>query len=255
MEIVPTNAILLIENNLVNIDKIIKKYISSIVNNKKYDKQIENYTYSDLIYIDCSKNQLKKEDVQNIIKTFSNTGSYDINKKFYIIKNIENSNIQSLNSLLKFLEEPFESVYAILTTNNLNKVLPTIVSRTQKYIINEVDEELFSTLKNKFNITNEQEKYIRLIYHDISSLIYDLENNIFYSAYFWVNDLLSNNKFGECLVSFKTKEYYEIKIILQILFIKTKKSYLLELIELVNKNINFNKLIIYNTIFDNIISI
>ena len=35
----------------------------------------------------------------------------------------------AMNSLLKFLEEPVEEVYAILTTKNINKVLPTIQSR------------------------------------------------------------------------------------------------------------------------------
>ena len=36
-----------------------------------------------------------------------------------------------MNALLKILEEPTEGIYAIFTTKNINRILPTIISRCQ----------------------------------------------------------------------------------------------------------------------------
>ena len=49
----------------------------------------------------------------------------------YIIKNCEKLNSSSANCILKFLEEPEDDIIAILLTDNINMVLPTIKSRCQ----------------------------------------------------------------------------------------------------------------------------
>ena len=48
-----------------------------------------------------------------------------------LIKNIEAASTEALNAFLKNLEEPQESLYYILTSPSVKKVLPTIVSRCQ----------------------------------------------------------------------------------------------------------------------------
>jgi hypothetical protein len=58
--------------------------------------------------------------------------SLEVNgKKIYIIHLIEKATIGAMNSLLKFLEEPVDDVVAIITTQNISKVLATIISRCQ----------------------------------------------------------------------------------------------------------------------------
>jgi len=52
-------------------------------------------------------------------------------KKVYIIHLIEKATLGAVNSLLKFLEEPIDDVVAIITTQNISKVLSTIISRCQ----------------------------------------------------------------------------------------------------------------------------
>ena len=49
--------------------------------------------------------------------------------RVYIIQNAETASISAQNSMLKFLEEPGSGVTAILTTDNINRLLPTIISR------------------------------------------------------------------------------------------------------------------------------
>lgn len=93
-------------------------------------RRIKENNYSDFILIDGNERSIKKEDIEYIQKQFSKS-SLEGGAKIYLLKNIENSSTVAMNSLLKFLEEPVEGVYAILTTKNINKVLPTIQSRCQ----------------------------------------------------------------------------------------------------------------------------
>ena len=39
--------------------------------------------------------------------------------------------VNAANSLLKFLEEPFQQTFAILVTEQIQRILPTIFSRCQ----------------------------------------------------------------------------------------------------------------------------
>ena len=49
--------------------------------------------------------------------------------------------LEAINSILKFLEEPEGEVYAFLTTNNINNVLPTIISRCQSLNLKSIDRK------------------------------------------------------------------------------------------------------------------
>ncbi|MCK5806965.1 MAG: hypothetical protein KAG91_01050, partial [Mycoplasmataceae bacterium] len=88
-------------------------------------------TYPDLITIDGSEKLIKKEFVASALISLSQTPLDSAGIKILLIKNIENSNKQSINSLLKFLEEPTKDTYIILTTNQISSVLQTIRSRSQ----------------------------------------------------------------------------------------------------------------------------
>ena len=94
-------------------------------------ERIENNIYPDFIMIDGSKESIKKHQVEELQEAFSK-GSLEVNgKKIYIIHLIEKATIGAMNSLLKFLEEPVDDVVAIITTQNISKVLATIISRCQ----------------------------------------------------------------------------------------------------------------------------
>ena len=54
-------------------------------------------------------------------------------KKIYVIDEVHMLTTQSFNALLKTLEEPPEHVVFVLATTEAHKVLPTIVSRTQRF--------------------------------------------------------------------------------------------------------------------------
>ncbi len=94
-------------------------------------KNFDPLKYSDLIFLDGSKKIIKKDQVLNAINQLQQTTLDSLGKKILVIKNIENTNIQSLNSLLKFIEEPTKNTYIIMTTNNISSILTTIKSRSQ----------------------------------------------------------------------------------------------------------------------------
>ncbi len=94
--------------------------------------RIDHHTYSDFIVLDGQEGQIKKGDVQDIVGDFSKTPLESKGVMIYIINLVENMNLQAVNSLLKFLEEPPAKTYAFLTTENETQVLPTIVSRCEK---------------------------------------------------------------------------------------------------------------------------
>ena len=93
-------------------------------------KRIKENKYYDLIYIDCTKDILKKEQLSYIYNRFLKHAIEDKGKKIYIINNIENAHKAACNSLLKFLEEPNgQNIHAILLSSNKDKLLDTIKSR------------------------------------------------------------------------------------------------------------------------------
>ena len=67
-------------------------------------------------------------------------------KKVFIIRNIDNGMEQAQNKLLKTLEEPANNVYFILTTSNINQVLPTIRSRCSKIELKKLSPQVASSL-------------------------------------------------------------------------------------------------------------
>jgi DNA polymerase-3 subunit delta' len=86
---------------------------------------------------------IKKEQLDELQKEFS-MKSVVSNKKIYIINQVDKLNISSANTILKFLEEPSENIIAILLTDNLYQVIPTILSRCQ----------VISFKKESININN-----------------------------------------------------------------------------------------------------
>ncbi len=94
-------------------------------------KRIITNKYADIETLDGSKGIIKKDFVTNATDNLVQTAIESAGVKILYIKNIENANKYSINSLLKFIEEPQPNTFIIMTTNDLNNVLTTIKSRSQ----------------------------------------------------------------------------------------------------------------------------
>lgn len=93
-------------------------------------KRIESNQYPEFIIIEPDGQTIKKEQM-NMLKNKFSTKMLEGNVRIYAILDVDKFNESSANSILKFLEEPEEHIYAILTTQFLNKIMETIKSRCQ----------------------------------------------------------------------------------------------------------------------------
>jgi len=88
--------------------------------------------HPDVLYVNTEKAQLSIELVRDKLNEMNSYGRIELKKKIVIINDAEKMNREASNSILKELEEPHENVLIILLVNNLEKILPTIISRCYK---------------------------------------------------------------------------------------------------------------------------
>ena len=133
------------ENNKINPD------------NKSY-KLILNKSNPNFYLIDVLEEK-KNIDINQIreLITNLNKSSFNNKKRFVLIDNIELLNLNSINALLKILEEPNENINFILINNN-KRVLPTLKSRCLNF-------KVFLTKDQSIRIVNQ------LLNNDINTII------------------------------------------------------------------------------------
>lgn len=67
-----------------------------------------------------------------------------VRKRVYIIDEVHMLSKPAFNALLKILEEPPEHLMFILASTELNKVLPTILSRCQRHSFRRLDSSVIA---------------------------------------------------------------------------------------------------------------
>ena len=131
---------------------------------------IDSNTYPELKIINPINNIIKKEQLLDLQQAFLVKPTLG-KKMVYIINGADKLHISAANTILKFLEEPSEDIVAILLTDNLPKVLPTIKSRCQNLIFKNKNENDDKNLDNLFeeykirinNDENAQDEFNNLI--------------------------------------------------------------------------------------------
>lgn len=138
--------------------------------------RVDDNNYPDFIVIDGSESQIKKESITNIITRFDKTAFEDKGIMIYVIHLVENVAPNTIQTILKFLEEPSSQVYAFLTTNNENIVLPTIISRCQLLRLKLRDRnDVINSAINEGIAENDAE-YLSYFYND-AELIREVINS------------------------------------------------------------------------------
>ena len=191
-----------IKNNEINLE------------NKSF-KLIQNRSNPNFNLIDVAEDK-KNIDINQIRELIIslNKSSFNNKKRFVLIDNIELLNLNSINALLKVLEEPNENINFILVNNN-KRVLPTLKSRCLNF-------KIFLTNVQSIKIINQ------LINDDIYNLVNkDLINHFMTPGKLYEvlklaedNDLnLRNNDLGDILKSLiKNKTYKKNKFIIQTIY-------------------------------------
>ena len=156
----------------------IVNYILSSTEDFKYDsnnltintenrsfKLLQNNSHPNFYLIDLF-NDKKNIDIAQIREMISYTNKSTFNNmaRFILIDNIENLNKNSVNALLKIIEEPNKNIYFILINNNEKYILSTLKSRCLTFRIN-------FTFNQSMNVSNQilNENIFNLINHDLIS--------------------------------------------------------------------------------------
>lgn len=116
-------------------------------------KMVQNGSHPDIIEIDAASNN-GVDEVRNLIdkvKYAPMQGKY----KVYIVDEVHMMTTGAFNALLKTIEEPPAHVVFILATTEPNKVIPTIISRCQRFDFNKVSQK---DIEKRLSIVCKEEK-------------------------------------------------------------------------------------------------
>lgn len=148
---------------------LINHFLFSIFDNKNYDlknfrllnnsnffNQFKQNIFPNIIYLNGSDyKSVRIEDVRELKTKISKTAI--LNKdRFIVLDNVEVFNLNSLNALLKLIEDPGDKNYFFLINNKTKPIIETIKSRSIEIniLLNETDRlEIIKELTNIFNIT------------------------------------------------------------------------------------------------------
>ena len=187
---------------------------------------IDNNSYSEFKVIEADGLWIKKEQTDELQEMFSMKSLSD--RKVYIINGVENLNISASNSILKFLEEPEEGIVAILITDNIYKVLGTIVSRCQVINLNNVQVKSDDMLLNVGNqLYNDSDKISEFV--NDSESINKIGHVIDFIEYLYSNKLdtlVYINKYWNDF--FKGKDDYLFAFNIMIMFYSDVINYKME---------------------------
>ena len=145
------------QNELIDrIDSLIENNnfprFSIIVGPKNSGKKlIANYISDKLnaTFIPC---EVKADDVRTIINESYNQTSL----MCYMWADSDTMSITSKNAILKITEEPPQKAYFIITLNDINTMLPTIISRGTKLFMNTYSEDELKEYANRKNYDFQQ---------------------------------------------------------------------------------------------------
>ena len=178
----------------------IAKFLSKCLLNNKHElkeedniisKTVENRTYPDLIIIDTKKEQVKIDDIRRIEDKFSQTSINQLGIKIYIINLIENLRPNEANALLKFLEEPLDNTYAILTTENEYSILPTILSRTEIVRFSSVNKNDLIDECIKLGVNKKDAEILTFFQNDASMIKEEIENEDYLEVKKYVENFIN----------------------------------------------------------------
>ena len=152
--------------------------------NSFFYKSLLNKNSQDVIFIQAEENNnIKIDEIRSLKSTLSNT-SLSNNPRFTIIDEIEFLNTNSVNALLKTLEEPSANNYFILINNQQTNLIETISSRCLK-------TNIFLSSAKKNDIIN----YL-VTDRDVEILI-DNDNNISPGLFIRFNEIFSKYKISK----------------------------------------------------------
>ncbi len=93
--------------------------------------KIDHDEFDDLYVVNPDTIGINNEEINKLLTYMETKSLRENGRRVYIIYGFERLSTVISNKILKFLEEPQENIYAILLTQNYERIIPTIISRCQ----------------------------------------------------------------------------------------------------------------------------
>lgn len=234
------HAFLLYNINYENINVELNDVINSYFFNDE-EKIKEIYT------VEPKKNTITKEQIkqlQDYLKSYSQLST----NKVYVIKECEKMNLSAANSMLKILEEPQNNIYAFLITTDIDKVLPTIISRCIKIFVENKKLELDESIKEEsLEILNllfykSENENIDKIYNKLKTKEKEEIKRCLENLIILLKDLV-NIKLNMKTENYKKEEIYKLSNSVELKDIIEKIEFLNDIVTRLDYNINANMFI------------
>lgn len=117
----------------------------------------QNHPNLNIISTSEDKKTIGIAQIHDLVREVNQTTYVADKPRIVIIKNADTMSTEAATALLKTLEEPPEKVIFILTTNNMQALLPTIRSRATSIIFKPMSKpELASYLELSYQVSQDQ---------------------------------------------------------------------------------------------------
>ncbi len=138
-----------------------------INSNTQYYKQHSKNIFSNIIYLSGENfKSVKIDDIRELKSTILKTTISQM-ERFIILDDIELFNINSLNALLKIIEEPLSNNYFILINNKTKPLIKTIYSRSLEIKILLSNETRIKIIESLIKI-NEVDVFVDFVFSNLT---------------------------------------------------------------------------------------
>lgn len=221
--------------------------------NVELNDVINSYFFNDeekikeIYIVEPKKNTITKEQIkqlQDYLRSYSQLST----NKVYVIKECEKMSLSAANSMLKILEEPQNNIYAFLITTDIDKVLPTIISRCIKIFVENKKLELDESIKEEsLEILNllfykSENENIDKIYNKLKTKEKEEIKRCLENLIILLKDLV-NIKINMKTENYKKEEIYKLSNSVELKDIIEKIEFLNDIVTRLDYNINANMFI------------
>ena len=190
---------------------------------------------------------IKKEQILEVKRAFQTKPVFS-KYNMYIIMDAENLNSSSANTMLKFLEEPEDSIIGFFITNNKENVIDTIKSRCQ-ILLDYYDVDISKQIPSSFKemaisyVKELETSGIDAVFYNRDVLLPEIKDkkDLFY-LFESLLDIYRNLFFTVQNLEELTDGYKEFKFLLKkdVKYFERKVDLIMEILDEINYNLNIS---------------
>ena len=208
--------------------------------------KIDHDEFDDLYIVNPNTIGINTEEINKLMNYMETKSVRNNGKRVYIVFGFERLSRDVSNKMLKFLEEPNDNIYALLMTENFEKILPTIVSRCQVLNFTFPTDDVDIEVVNKMNdfLSNLIAKKKQMIAYEYDYFYETIQDRVLFYQYFEVIEKIISETLNSVYYFKNNENYicnklidYPVKTIINILDITNRLKCLIK------GNINLNLLI------------